>query len=345
MLGLGGNEQIRIFGGSASTKFVKKMCDYLGCPVGDNTTLVFSEGNTFVRINESVRDKDVYLVQTIGLNPNNEFMELVFYIDALKRASANSVTVIMPYFSYAKGDKKDEPRVSIRGRVCADMLEKAGADRVLTMDLHAAQVQGFFTKPVDHLYAQPLLAAYARHAGIVTPDKMDDIVVVSPDAGSAKRARAMADELGCAVAIGDKMRVGHDENAKVLEIIGDVKGKDCIVVDDFTISGGTLIDVAHGLKDKGANKIYAFLSHVVLQEKGVKRIGESPRELLVSTDTVDCPAVANSKKIRIISAAPLFAEAVRAIHDRVSVSNLFEYTPRRMLDTSFARQMSLKDMR
>ena len=167
MLGLGGNEQIRIFGGSASTKFVKKMCDYLGCPVGDNTTLVFSEGNTFVRINESVRDKDVYLVQTIGLNPNNEFMELVFYIDALKRASANSVTVIMPYFSYAKGDKKDEPRVSIRGRVCADMLEKAGADRVLTMDLHAAQVQGFFTKPVDHLYAQPLLAAYARHAFLV----------------------------------------------------------------------------------------------------------------------------------------------------------------------------------
>ena len=174
---------------------------------------------------------------------------------------------------------------------------------------------------------------------------MDDVVVVSPDAGSAKRARAMADELGCAVAIGDKMRVGHDENAKVLEIIGDVKGKDCIVVDDFTISGGTLIDVAHGLKDKGANKIYAFLSHVVLQEKGVKRIDESPIELLVSTDTVDCPAVANSKKIRIISAAPLFAEAVRAIHDRVSVSNLFEYTPRRMLDTSFARQMSLKDMR
>ena len=213
MLGLGRGDQIRIFGGSASTKFVKKMCDYLGCPVGDNTTLIFSEGNTFVRINESIRDKDVYLVQTIGLNPNNEFMELVFYIDALKRASANSVSVIMPYFSYAKGDKKDEPRVSIRGRVCADMLEQAGADRVLTMDLHAAQVQGFFSKPVDHLYAQPLLAAYARYAGIVTPERMDDVVVVSPDAGSAKRARAMADELGCAVAIGDKMRVGHDENA------------------------------------------------------------------------------------------------------------------------------------
>ncbi len=337
---LGGNGQIRIFAGSASVKFVNKMCEYLGSPVGDNTTHVFSEGNTFVRINECIRDKDVYLVQTIGLNPNNEFMELLFYIDAFKRASANSVSVIMPYFSYAKGDKKDEPRVSIRARVCADALEMAGADRVLTMDLHAAQVQGFFSKPVDHLYAQPLLAAYARHAGILD----ENTVVVSPDAGSAKRARSLADELGCPVAIGDKMRVGHDENAKVLEIIGDVKGKNCIVVDDFTISGGTLIDVAHGLKDKGAKKIYAFLSHVVLQEKGVKRLEESPIEMLVSTDTVDCPAVEGSSKIRIISAAPLFAEAVKAIHDRGPVSNLFDHTPKKMLEMSFAQQISIKDL-
>lgn len=337
---LGGNGQIRIFAGSASVKFVNKMCEYLGSPVGDNTTHVFSEGNTFVRINECIRDKDVYLVQTIGLNPNNEFMELLFYIDAFKRASANSVSVIMPYFSYAKGDKKDEPRVSIRARVCADALEMAGADRVLTMDLHTAQVQGFFSKPVDHLYAQPLLAAYARHAGILD----ENTVVVSPDAGSAKRARSLADELGCPVAIGDKMRVGHDENAKVLEIIGDVKGKNCIVVDDFTISGGTLIDVAHGLKDKGAKKIYAFLSHVVLQEKGVKRLEESPIEMLVSTDTVDCPAVEGSSKIRIISAAPLFAEAVKAIHDRGPVSNLFDHTPKKMLEMSFAQQISIKDL-
>ena len=335
-----GNGQIRIFAGSASKKFAQRMCDYLGSPMGDNTTLVFSEGNTFVRINECIRDKDVYLLQTIGLDPNNEFMELLFYIDAFKRASANSVSVIMPYFSYAKGDKKDEPRVSIRARVCADAIEMAGADRVLTMDLHAAQVQGFFSKPVDHLYAQSLLCAYARHIDIVN----DRTVVVSPDAGSAKRARAMADELGCPVAIGDKMRVGHDENAKVLEIIGDVRGKDCIVVDDFTISGGTLVDVAHGLKDKGANKVYAFLSHVVLQEKGVRRIEESPIELLVSTDTVDCPAVQNSKKIRIVSAAPMFAEAVRAIHDREPVSNLFDHTPKRMLEMSFSQQLTLNDL-
>lgn len=335
-----GNGEIRIFAGSGSKKFAQRMCDYLGSPIGDNTTIVFSEGNTFVRINECIRDKDVYLVQTIGLNPNNEFMELLFYIDAFKRASANSVSVIMPYFSYAKGDKKDEPRVSIRARVCADAIETAGADRVLTMDLHAAQVQGFFSKPVDHLYAQNLLCAYARHEGIVN----GNTVVVSPDAGSAKRARSMADELNCPVAIGDKMRVDHNENAKVLEIIGDVKGKDCIVVDDFTISGGTLVDVAHGLKDKGANKIYAFLSHIVLQEKGVERIENSPIELLVSTDTVECPAVEGSDKIKIVSAAPMFAEAVKAIHNREPVSNLFDHTPKRMLEMSFSQQLSLKDI-
>ncbi|HMM31570.1 MAG TPA: ribose-phosphate pyrophosphokinase [Clostridia bacterium] len=335
-----GDGIVKIFAGSASKTFAHKMCEYLGSPLGDCETITFSEGNTFVRINESIRDKDVYFVQTIGLNPNNEFMELLFFMDAFKRASANSVTAILPYFSYAKGDKKDEPRVSIRARVCAECLELAGADRVITMDLHAAQVQGFFKKPVDHLYAQALLAAYAYKLRIVD----DHLVVVSPDAGSAKRARAMADELGCAVAIGDKMRVAHDENAKVLEIIGDVKGKNCIVLDDFTISGNTLVDVSHGLKDKGAKDIYAFLSHVVLNEAAVKRIENSPIKLLVSTDTVACPAAMNSEKIHIISAAPMFAEAVRNIHDRRPMSNIFANPSSRMLEMSFARQMSLSDL-
>ena len=337
---LGGNGHIKIFAGSASKQFAQKMCDYLGSPMGDCTTIHFSEGNTYVRFNECIRDMDVYFVQTIGLNANNEFMELLFYIDAAKRASANSISVIMPYFSYAKGDKKDEPRVSIRARVCADAIEMAGADRVVTMDLHAAQIQGFFTKPVDHLYARSLLCAYAKHRGIVD----EDTVVVSPDAGSAKRARSMADELGCAVAIGYKMRAGHDENAKVLEIIGDVKGKNCIVVDDFTISGGTLVDVAHGLKDKGAKNIYAFLSHVVMSEKAVQRIEDSPIELLVSTDTVYCEPALHSDKIEIISAAPMFAEAVKLIHDREPVSNMFGHAPKRMLEMSFSRQLSLRDL-
>ena len=331
---------IRIFAGTSGKNFAKRMCDYLGVELGNSEVITFSDGNIFVRIRETVRDKDVYLVQPIGMNPNNELVEILFWIDAFKRASANSVTAIIPYFGYAKGDKKDEPRVSIRGRVCAECIELAGADRVVTMDLHAAQVQGFFKKPVDHLYAQDLLCAYARYLGIVD----DNLVVVSPDAGSAKRARMMANELGCAVAIGDKTRTGHDENAKVLEIIGDVKGKNCIVVDDFTISGGTLVDVAHGLKDKGANDIYAFLSHVVLREKGVKKIEESPIKLLVSTDTVNCPAVKGHNKIKILSAAPMFAEAVRHIHDRMSMSNLFDNPSQRMLTMSFAKQMSLDDM-
>ena len=326
---------IKIFAGSTGRDFARKMCYYLGQQLGDSETITFSEGNTFVRVNESIRDKDVYIVQPIGRKPNDEFVELLFWIDAFKRASANSVTAIIPYFSYAKGDKKDEPRVSIRARVCADCIEAAGADRVITMELHAPQVQGFFKVPVDHLYAEMLLCEYARRAGIVD----DNLVVVSPDAGFAKRARSYADTLGCPVAIGDKTRTGHDENAKVLEIIGDVKGKNCLIVDDFTISGGTIVDVAHALKEKGANRIFACLSHVVLGEKGVKKIDESPIEFLVSTDTVDCPAVRKSKKIRIISAAPLFAEAVRTIHDRSPMSAMFEHVPSRLLDMSFSSQL------
>lgn len=333
------NGEIEIFAGSSSRDFALKMCNYLGTELGDSEAIKFSEGNIFVRINESIRSKDVYIVQTIGRNPNDEFTELLFWIDAFKRASANSVTAIIPYFSYAKGDKKDEPRVSIRARVCADCIETVGVDRVITMDLHAPQVQGFFTKPLDHLYGQKLLCEYARRLGIVN----DDLVIVSPDAGFAKRARSFANELGCPIAIGDKVRTAHDENAKVLEIIGDVKGKNCIIVDDFTISGGTITEVAHGLKDKGANRVFAFLSHVVLDEKAVKKINDSPIELLVSTDTVDCPAVKGSGKIRIISAAPMFAEAVRTIHDRRSIGQMFEHLKKRMFDMSFEGQLKNSD--
>lgn len=329
---------IKIYAGSSGQTFAKKMCAYLGTQLGDATTIKFSEGNIFVRVNESIRDKDVYIVQPIGRNPNDEFVELLFWIDAFKRASANSVTAIIPYFSYAKGDKKDEPRVSIRARVCADCIEAAGVDRLITMDLHAPQVQGFFKKPVDHLYAKSLLCEYVRRAGIVD----DDLVVVSPDAGSAKRAREFATELDRPVAIGDKMRYGHDENAKVLEIIGDVRGKNCLVVDDFSISGGTLIDIAYGLKDKGAKKIYVALSHNVLAAKGIKRIDESPIEFLVSTDTLDCPDAALSPKIRCISAAPMFAQAVKIIHDRSSISTIFdERVNKRMMEMSFAEQQTL----
>ncbi len=316
---LGGTGSIKIFAGKTGIPFARRMCAYLGTQLGDAETIIFSEGNTFVRINESIRDKDVYIVQPIGRRPNDEFVELLFWIDAFKRASADSVTAIIPYFSYAKGDKKDEPRVSIRARVCAESIELAGADRVITMDLHSPQVQGFFKKPVDHLYAQSVLCEYIKRMGLCD----DDLVVVSPDAGFAKRARVFASELKRPVAIGDKTRTGHDENAKILEIIGDVKDKNCLIVDDFSISGGTLVDVAHGLKDKGAKRVFAALSHNVLNEKGIKRIEDSPIEFVVSTDTVECPEARNSKKMRIISAAPMFAQAVKLIHDREPMSSLF----------------------
>jgi len=332
-----GESMIKIFAGQSGRPFAKRMCDYLGVEMGDSTTFAFSEGNTFVRINESIRDKDIYIVQPIGRTPNDDLVELLFWIDAFKRASASTVTVIIPYFSYAKGDKKDEPRVSIRARVCADCIEKVGADRVLTMDLHSPQIQGFFSKPLDHLYAQSLLVEYVRRVGIVD----DDLVVVSPDAGFAKRAREFAAELDRPVAIGDKMRYGHDENAKVLEIIGNVQGKNCLIVDDFSISGGTLVDVAHGLKDKGAKKIYACLSHNVLSEKGIRRIHESPIEFVVSTDTLECPLADLSPKIKIISAAPMFAQAVQLIHDRKSVSHMFDPdVSKNFLDMSYSNTNS-----
>lgn len=327
-----GDGRITIFAGSSSRPFAEKMCRYLDVEIGRSTTHIFSEGGIYVRADESIRNKDVYIVQSIGKDPNNAFTELIFWIDAFKRASANSITAVIPYFGYAKADKKDEPRVSIRARVCADCIELCGADRVIAMDLHAPQVQGFFSKPVDHLYASPLLGEYARRIGLVD----EDLVVVAPDAGSAKRARAYANMLGCNVAIGDKVRVGHDENPNAIEIIGDVYGKRCMVVDDFTISGNTLCKVAYGLMDKGASEVYAFLSHAIVKEDAVERIEKSPIKMLVTTDTVDnSDVLVNSKKIKIVSAAPLFAEAVRTIHNKTAMADMFAHLPSRLLDMSF----------
>lgn len=325
---------IKIFAGSSGVAFAKRMCKYIGAEMGAAEVIHFSDGNIFVRIQETVRDKDVYLVQPIGLDPNNELVEILFWLDAFKRASASSVTAIIPYFGYAKGDKKDEPRVSIRARVCADCIEMAGADRVVTMDLHSPQVQGFFRIPTDHLFSLPMLCEYV----LGLEDLSDDLVVVSPDAGFAKDARKFADYLHKNVAIGDKTRTGHDENAEVLELIGDVQGKNCMIVDDFTISGGTLIDIANMLKKKGAKRIIACLAHNMLREKGVKRIDESPIEMLISTDTVDNPYILASKKMVTVSAAPLFAEAVLRIHERVSVSPLFKHVPKKVVDEAKNRE-------
>ncbi|MGD2175792.1 MAG: ribose-phosphate pyrophosphokinase [Candidatus Brocadiaceae bacterium] len=306
-----------VFAGSASPKLTARICDYLGIKPAPNETVRFSEGNLFVRILENVRGRRTYIVQTTVYPANDNFMELLFWIDALKRASADSVTAAVPYFSYGKGDKKDEPRVSIRARVCADAIQAAGADRVITMDLHAPQIQGFFRIPVDNLYALPVLCDRVQE------EPTDDLVVVSPDTGFAKQARKYASYLGAPVAIADKERVAHDENAEVLNIIGDVAGMTALVVDDFTISGGTLCDVAEKLIERGAERVYAMVSHGVLAEGSAERIEASPIERLFITDSVENQPVGLPDKVEVVSVAPLFGEAIKRIHNRESISAMF----------------------
>ena len=325
-------KDIKIFSANSNRPVAKSIADSLGLRLANSDVRTFSDGEISVSINETVRGSDVFIVQSTCAPVNDNLMEMLIMIDAMKRASAARITAVMPYFGYARQDRKAKAHDPISAKLCADLITAAGADRLLTMDLHAAQVQGFFSKPVDHLYASALLCEYARHLGIVN----ENLVVVSPDAGSAKRARAYANILGCNVAIGDKVRIGHDENPNALEIIGDVKGKTCMVVDDFTISGNTLCKVAYGLMDKGAKEIYAFLSHAIVKEDAVKRIEESPIKMLVTTDTVDnTDVLKNSKKIKVVSAAPLFAEAVRTIHEREPMAYMFEHLPARLMEMSF----------
>jgi ribose-phosphate pyrophosphokinase len=310
-------DEIHIFGGSGSPRLTAAICDRLGLEPARGEVIRFSEGNLFVRVKENVRGRRVYVVQSTVFPANDLFMELLFWIDALGRASAESVTVLMPYFSYAKGDKKDEPRVSIRARVCADAIEAAGADRVVTLDLHASQLQGFFRVPVDDLHAQNVLCDAIRE------ETSGELVVVSPDAGFAKKARRFASQLGAPLAIADKERKTHDERAEVLGIIGDVSGRTAVLVDDFTISAGTLVEAAKMLMAKGARRVVAAVSHGVFAAGSMERIDASPIDRLIATDSVETQPVELSPRVRIVSVAPLFAEAIRRIHNRESISVLF----------------------
>jgi ribose-phosphate pyrophosphokinase len=306
-----------VFGGSASRKLAAGICASLGVPLRNGEVRRFPEGNTEVRILENVRGRRVYIVQSVAFPANDHFMELLFWIDAFKRASAASVTAVVPYFSYAKGDKKDEPRVSIRARVCADALQAAGADRLVTMDLHAPQIQGFFRVPVDDLVALPVLCDRLQAMGLT------ELVVIAPDAGFAKKARRYAAYLGATLAIGDKERRGADEHAELVHIIGDVRGKTAVVVDDFTLTAGTLAAAAQGAIDNGARRVLAMVSHGLFAPGSMERIAASPIERLLVTDTVETQPVALSPKVEVVSVAPLFGEAIRRIDGRESVSVLF----------------------
>ena len=310
--------ELKIFAGTASGELAGSICAQLGVELAASESKRFSEGNVFVRVLENVRGRDVYIVQGTENPVNDNFMELLFWIDAFKRASAAQVTAVIPFFSYAKGDKKDEPRVSIRARVCADAIEAAGADRVLTMDLHSPQIQGFFKAPVDHLYAMPVLAEYFRKKNI------PDLVVASPDVGFGKQAYRFAGMMKAPIVIGNKMRTDHEEKAEILDIIGHVEGKNVLIVDDFTISGGTLIEMAQACKDRGAKDIYACVSHGVFSKGSSAKIAQSPIKELVLTDTIGNRCEPLAPCCKVVSVAPLFAQAILSIHRRESVSRLFD---------------------
>lgn len=313
---------LTIIAGSANPKLAQAIADVLQVRLCPAEAQYFSEGNVFVRVLANVRGKDVFVLQGIHYPVNDNFMELLFWIDALKRASAQQVTAVIPFFSYAKGDKKDEPRVSIRARVCADALEAAGCDRVLTMDLHSPQIQGFFRIPVDHMYGRHVLCEHIRKLNI------PDLVVCSPDIGFAKDAASFAALLGTPVVIGNKARTGHDETCIALEVIGDVRNKNVLLVDDFTITGGTLIAMADILKERGARDIYAAVSHGVLSKGASERIGRSRIKKMFMTDTIEYRSEPIPANLEVVSVAPLFAQAIQSVHDRTSVSTLF---PERML--------------
>ncbi|MDR1688494.1 MAG: ribose-phosphate diphosphokinase [Clostridiales bacterium] len=309
---------IRIFSGESNRAFTQKICDYLKITMGNSKVMRFSEGNTYVKIDEKVRGQDVYIVQTIGLDPNNELVELLFWLDAFKRSGVNSVTAIIPFFGYAKADKKDEPRVSIRARVCADCIEVAGVDRIVTMDLHSPQIQGFFKKPVDHLYALGMFCDEIK------AKMKDEYVIVSPDEGFAKNARNYANKLGVKLVIANKQRADHSETAEILGLMGDVAGKDAVIVDDFTISCGTLNETAKLLKEKGARKVIAYVTHGLITDKGIKTVENSVLDEITVTDTIYNPRIEGCEKIKILSASTLFGKAIRIIHEKDSLSDLFD---------------------
>jgi len=308
---------LMIFAGTASIKLTSSICKWLNVPVRKSECRTFSDGNTFVQVGENVRGRDVFIVQSTIHKTNDRFMELLFWIDALKRASAASVTAVIPYFSYGKGDKKDEPRVSIRARVCADALEAAGCDRVVTMDLHSPQIQGFFHIPVDNLFGLHTLGDQVRKDGA------ENLVVVAADTGFAEEARKFARYLNTPVAISVKHRPDHNERAEVIDIIGEVKGKTALIVDDFVISGGTLIEDARDLKSKGAKCVMAAVTHGVFSPGAMKRIEESELEKLYVTDSVENLPEPLSDAIRVVPVASCFGEAIRRISRKESISAMF----------------------
>jgi ribose-phosphate pyrophosphokinase len=308
---------LKIFSGSSNPDLAKSICKHAGIRPGKSEIVKFSNENIKVRILESVRGKDVYVVQSSCPPVNENIMELLIMIDAIRHAKADSVTAVLPYYPYARSDKKDEPRISITARLIADLLETAGADRVMTMNLHSPQIAGFFRIPVDHLLAGKLLCDYYKKAGI------ENCVVVAPDAGSAKRAGHYAITLGLPLAILDKRRNDDSENAKIHHVIGEVKGRKALIFDDEIATGGSILEVVKALESLGVKEIEAACVHGVLSGNAMERLGASSLSKLLVTDTVTIPKEKKIPKLVVLSVAPLFAKAILCSNRGSSISGLF----------------------
>ena len=309
--------ELKIFSGRAHPALAQEICDYLGIAPGELTLYNFSDGENYCQIDENVRGADVFVIQPTCSPVNDHVMELLILLDALRRSSASRVTAVMPYFGYARQDKKDRPRVPIAAKLMADLLTASGADRILTMDLHSAQIQGFFKIPLDHLFAAPVLL------DAILEMNLDNLVIVSPDVGGVARARAIGKRLGVSLAVIDKRRTGKNES-EVLNVIGDVERRNVLILDDIVDTAGTLVQAEEALRRQGARKTFAAAVHPVLSGPAFERIEASGLESLLVTNTIPVDgALARCSKIRSFTIAPLLGEAIQRIHQGTSVSSLF----------------------
>jgi ribose-phosphate pyrophosphokinase len=311
-------DELKIFTGNAHPALAQAVVDYLGMPLGENEVFEFSNENIFVRILENVRQRDVFVIQPFCSPVNKNMVELLIILDALKRASAGRITAVIPYYGYGRTDKKDQPRVPITARLVADLLTVAGANRLLTVDLHAAQIQGFFNIPVDELTALYLLSTYFRKK------PFDDLVVVATDIGISKRARDLAAKLNAPLAIMEKRRVGNVDQAETLNVIGEVKGRVALTVDDEIDTAGSLVNTVSVLLERGVKEVYTCCSHPVFSGPAIERIAASPVKEVVVTDTIPVPDSKKLDKITVLSIASLLGEAIHRIHTGLSVGAMFE---------------------
>ena len=314
------NGRMLVFSGRANPLLAESICKYLDIPLGETVIRDFSDKEIYVRIEENVRGRDVFVIQPTCYPGNTNVMELLIMIDALRRSSAKRITSVIPYYGYGRQDRKCEPRVPITSKLVADLLETAGTDRVLTVDLHAGQIQGFFNIPVDHLFAMNVLIDYIRKLAL------PNLMVISPDAGGVERARAFAKRLNTSLAIIDKRRDIPNE-AKAMNIIGDVEGKVAFIVDDMIDTAGTLMEATDALLGAGASEVHACCSHPVLSGPAAERISNSPLKTVLTTDSIPLGnGLEQNPKIKVLSIAPLLGEAILRIHEETSVSSLFDST-------------------